>query len=193
MKSILKKSVLALGVTAIVFLIMGSSAVLSKGKASAYSPSFYGQGKFLFGNIASIQNDKDGKPAWLLSGHWKSNLVNMSEKDQVNSSVFSAPFAMVMLDGKNAHTHTITNFVLTSKSTEGNSTMVFNGTSSASLRNGIVQNVPTTVKFMGDRVVSIWVDPSMVDNHFGNTPIYGTIMRPDTGSDRVNSNSSSSR
>jgi hypothetical protein len=193
MKSILKEYGLALGVTAIGFLIMGSSAVMSIGKVSAFPPSIYGEGKFLFGNIGSIQNDKDGKPAWLLSGHWKSNLINMSENDKANSSAFSTSFEMVMLDGKNAHTHAITNFILKGKSTEGNSTLVFNGTSSASLRNGLVQNVPTTIKFMGNKVVSIWIDPSMVDNHFGNTPIYGTIMKPDAGFDRANSNSNSSR
>jgi hypothetical protein len=25
-------------------------------------------------------------------------------------------------------------------------------------------------------VISIWLDPSKVNNHFGNTPIYGTVM-----------------
>ena len=110
----------------------------SIGKVSAFPPSIYGEGKFLFGNIASIQNDKDGKPAWLLSGHWKSNLINMSENDKSKSSAFSTSFEMVMLDGKNAHTHAITNFILKGKSTEGNSTLVFDGTSSASLRNGLI-------------------------------------------------------
>ena len=65
------------------------------------------------------------------------NPVNMSENDKANSSAFSTSFEMVMLDGKNAHTHAITNFILKGKSTEGNSTLVFNGTSSASLRNGL--------------------------------------------------------
>ena len=81
MKSILNKYGLALGVTAIGFLIMGSSAVLSIGKVSAFPPSIYGEGKFLFGNIASIQNDNEGKPTWLLSGHWKTNFLNISENN----------------------------------------------------------------------------------------------------------------
>jgi hypothetical protein len=78
---------------------------------------------------------------------------------------------------------------MTNKSTENNATIVFTGTSSVSLRNGIVQNIPTTIKIMGDKVISIVVDPSKVDNHFGNTPIYGTVMKPDFRPDRFNSNS----
>jgi hypothetical protein len=28
-------------------------------------------------------------------------------------------------------------------------------------------------------VISIWLDPSRIDNHFGNTPIYGIVMDDD--------------
>jgi hypothetical protein len=154
-------------------------------------PGYPTQGNFEFGNIASIQNDNEGKPAWLLSGHWKSNLLNMSGNEQANSSVFSTSFEMVMLDGKNSHTHALTNFVSTNKSTEGDSIQVFTGTSSVSLREGMVQDIPTTIKFMGDKVVSIWVDPAKVDNHLGDTPIYGTVASGDHGRQRMVSNSSS--
>ena len=33
-------------------------------------------GQYASGNIASLQNDKDGKPAWLLSGSWRGSLTN---------------------------------------------------------------------------------------------------------------------
>jgi hypothetical protein len=154
-------------------------------------PGYPTQGNFQFGNIASIQNDNEGKPSWILSGHWKSNLLNASGSDQANSSVFSTSFEMVKLDGENSHTHALTNFISTNKSTEGNSTQVFSGTSSVSLREGMVQDIPTTIKFMDDRVVSIWVDPAKVDNHFGDTPIYGTIARGDHGAQRMDSDSTS--
>ena len=32
---------------------------------------------------------------------------------------------------------------------------------------------------MGDKVISIWLDPSRIENHYGNTPIYGVIMDVD--------------
>jgi hypothetical protein len=58
-------------------------------------------------------------------------------------------------------------------------TKVFNGTSTASLREGPVTDVPTSIKITGDKVISIWLDPSSVKNHYGNTPIYGLVMDVD--------------
>jgi hypothetical protein len=190
----LNNIVFLVGIITIGLLLAGNFGGVFLISVSAQPPPSRGyptEGNFQFGNIASIQNDIEGNPAWLLSGHWKSNLLNMSGNDQANSSVFSTSFDMVMLDGKNSHTHTLTNFISTNKSTEGDSTQVFTGTSSVSLREGMVQDIPTTIKIMGDRVVSIWVDPSKVDNHFGDTPIYGTIARGDQGPQRMDSNSTS--
>ncbi|HEY7108172.1 MAG TPA: hypothetical protein VH415_01970 [Nitrososphaeraceae archaeon] len=172
--------------------ILGSPYLISLVAAQPPPPGYPTQGNFQFGSIASIQNNNESKPAWLLSGHWKSNLLNMSEKDQSNSSVFSTSFEMVMLDGKSSHTHALTNFVPTNQSTENSTNQVFTGTSSVSLKEGMVQDIPTIIKFMGNKVVSIWVDPSKVDNHFGDTPIYGLIASDDHGPKRMGSNSSTS-
>ena len=57
-----------------------------------------------FGTIASIQNGKDGKPAWVTSGIWDFN--NMDS----NSPTFNGTFNMFMLDGSAAHVHTIRDF-----------------------------------------------------------------------------------
>ena len=85
-----------------------------------------------------------------------------------------------MLDGKNSHTHALTNFVSTNKSTEGDYFADFLLARIAYFREGMVQDIPTTIKFIaGDKVVSIWVDPAKVDNHFGDTPIYGIILQAD--------------
>jgi hypothetical protein len=46
-----------------------------------------------FGTIASLQNGKDGKPAWILSGAWDLKNVNST------SPTFNATFNMVMLNG----------------------------------------------------------------------------------------------
>jgi hypothetical protein len=55
-------------------------------------------------------------------------------------------------------------------------TKVFNGTSTASMREGPVTDIPTTIRIMGDKVISIWLDPSRIENHYGNTPLYGLVM-----------------
>ncbi len=148
----------------------------------AYSRA-YEKGNYTFGTISSIQNDESGNPAWVVSGHWKANLLsnqsNVSSQGNISSSsgpTFNASVEMIMLNGTAAHTHTITNFVLANTSMPNNMTRIFNGTSTASMREGPVTNIPTGISFMGDKVISIWLDPSKINNHFGNTPIYGTVM-----------------
>jgi hypothetical protein len=148
----------------------------------AYSRA-YRKGNFTFGTISSIQNDESGNPAWVVSGHWKANLLsnqsNVTSQGNTSSSsgpTFNASVEMIMLNGTAAHTHTITNFVLTNTSMPNDMTRIFNGTSTASMREGPVTDIPTGISIMGDKVISIWLDPSKINNHFGNTPIYGTVM-----------------
>ena len=148
----------------------------------AYSRA-YEKGNYTFGTISSIQNDESGNPAWVVSGHWKANLLsnqsNVSSQGNISSSsgpTFNASVEMIMLNGTAAHTHTITNFVLANTSMPNNMTRIFNGTSTASMREGPVTNIPIGISIMGDKVISIWLDPSKINNHFGNTPIYGTVM-----------------
>jgi hypothetical protein len=142
---------------------------------------------YTFGTISSIQNDENGKPAWIVSGHWKTNLLdNLSLADGVeganvtelsaNGTSFDVQIEMVGLDGTAEHTHTITNFVLLNTSQPNNMTEVLSGTTTASMMEGPVRDIPTTIKVMGDKVISIQLDPSKIDEHFGNTPIYGLVM-----------------
>ena len=56
------------------------------------------------GTIASIQNGKNGKPAWILSGAW--DFKNMN----TNSPTFNSTFNMAMLNGSEPHMHTIKDF-----------------------------------------------------------------------------------
>ena len=157
-------------------------------KATAF-PQPYRSGNQTFGVISSIQNDESGKPAWIVTGHWKSNLLsdNSFNASQAMGNT-TAPFAgspfdmqveMVGFDSTAGHTHTITNFVVANVSQPDNMTKVFNGTSTASMREGPVTNIPTSIKITGDKVISMWLDPSRIENHYGNTPIYGLVMDVD--------------
>jgi hypothetical protein len=120
-----------------------------------------------FGTIASVQNGKDGKPAWVTSGIWDFKNLNS------NSPMFNATFNMFMLDGSAAHKHTITDFKMTGNPTTNGNATTYNGTTTVSLKVGPATGVPISIKLMGDSAVSIWIDPSKTENHFGNTPIYG--------------------
>jgi hypothetical protein len=162
-------------------------------------------GAYAAGTIASLQNDQNGNPTWIVSGYWKGSLTmdNKTEGEGVgtgnqttattNATVntnstttaagnlttarFNAMFNMVMTNGSAMHKHKIYNFELMNMSNPNNTTSVFNGTATITMKEGPVDNVPLSVKRIDDNVISIWADPAKVNNHFGNTPIYGTIMK----------------
>ena len=152
-------------------------------------PQQYQSGNQIFGVISSVQNDESGQPAWIVTGPWTTTLLSDSPTNAsqpmgnatgpFGGSPFNIQVQMVRLDGTAGHTHTITNFVLANVSQPNNMTKVFNGTSTASMREGPVTDIPTTIRIMGDKVISIWLDPSRIENHYGNTPIYGLVMDVD--------------
>lgn len=153
-------------------------------------PQGYNTGNYTFGTVSSIQYDNNGKPAWIVTGIWKGNLplsnhssgfgeaeeivANRSTAD--GSSSFNTQFEMVRLDGKVVYDHTITNFVITNISQPNNTTKVFSGTTTASMKEEPVTDIPTSITITGGKVISIQLDPSKVDDHFGNTPIYGLVI-----------------
>ena len=76
-----------------------------------------------------------------------------------------------------AHDHEIYDFTLSDISMPNNSTTVYNGTATITMRQGPVPNVPISIKTMDDNAVSIWADPTKINNHFGDTPISGTVAK----------------
>jgi hypothetical protein len=42
------------------------------------------------------------------------------------------------------------------------------------MREGPVEYVPTSISLMDNSAVSIWFDPTKVQNHFGDSQNYGT-------------------
>jgi hypothetical protein len=147
----------------------------------SYHDKIIKPGSYALGTIASLQNDENGNPIWIVSGDYKGS-ISMNNKTQdgnrtnsLPNATLNAKFSMVMTNGSAMHDHRIYNFTLTGMSMPNNSTTVFNGTATITMRQGPVPDVPLSIKAMEDNVVSIWVDPTRVQNHFGNTPIFGTI------------------
>ncbi|MFL6461192.1 MAG: hypothetical protein ACJ71J_09610 [Nitrososphaeraceae archaeon] len=140
-------------------------------------------GLYARGTIASLQNDKDGKPAWLVSGIWRGSLTNMTSNTMSSllknlpTATFNAVFNMVMLNGSALHKHQISNFILIGMSMPNEKTVIYNGTATITMKEGQVNDVPLSIRTLDDNVISIWVDPAKTMNHFGNTPIYGTIIQ----------------
>jgi hypothetical protein len=58
-----------------------------------------------------------------------------------------------------------------------NTTSVFNGTATITMKDGPVDDISISVKRIDNNVISIWTDPTKINNHFGNTPIFGTIEK----------------
>jgi hypothetical protein len=151
-------------------------------------------GEYTSGTIASIQNGENGQPEWLLSGVWSGAVIKVDKEEltkfnQIPSNVitdkdknmlaamFQANFDMVMLNGSSLHTHNINNFTLSQISSENDKNHVVNGTATISMKDGPVNDVPVSIKVLDNNVISIWMDPAKINNHFGNTPIYGQIVQ----------------
>jgi hypothetical protein len=155
-------------------------------------------GQYAAGTIASLQAAHENTlPIWIVSGHWKASMAekevvyqkeNATGMTNVTSNLttanmnpdmtkFGASIDMVMINGSAMHTHKIYNFTLNEMSMPDNETMMFNGTSTITLRDGPVHDVPTLITVMAGNAISIYPEPSAVNNHFGPTPIYGTVSK----------------
>src|SRR5215203_2487168 len=126
------------------------------------------KGDYLFGRTIGIVDDENGNPLWIVSGTWKTNLSNQTQAGN-NSTVFDASFEMIKTDGTAKHTHTLTNFVLANVSNPNpnNNTIVFNGTSTLSMKDGSITDIPTNIQLINNDLVNIWLDSKKIDNHFG--------------------------
>ena len=140
-------------------------------------------GSYAFGTIASLQNDKNGNPTWIVSGLYKGSVSVHNEtehgaaKSSLPNATLNAKFSMVMTNGSAMHEHRIYDFTLTDMSMPNNSTTVYNGTATITMRQGPVTDVPMSIKALDNNAISVWIDPTKIQNHFGNTPIFGTIEK----------------
>jgi hypothetical protein len=134
------------------------------------------------GIMSSLQNDASGKPAWIVSGEWQMLLFKSHielKKVQPALATFSTILTMVHLNGTALHQHSMSDFKLTSansSNTNHYSSVTFNGTATITMKDGPYLNVPISIKIMNGHTVSLWIDPIRVQNHFGDTPIYGIVL-----------------
>ena len=159
------------------------AAVATSTNTSEAFPKGKNHKDIVFGAISSIQNNEEGKPAWVLSGHWLTNIVNKTKDsfNQTNAAKFDSWMYMAMLDGSAMHKHVISNFSLNDISNQGNVTS-YKGTVTVTMKDGPVEQVPVEIKVMNNHVIDISLDATKTNDHFGDTPIYGTILtRQDIG------------
>ena len=131
-------------------------------------------GVYAAGTISSLQNDENGNPTWIVSGIWKGSLSTTGSPP--NATLYSK-FNMVMTNGSALLDHEIYDFKLTNMTTLSDAITIYNGTATMTMRQGPVTNVPISIKSLESNVISLWADPAMTNNHFGDTPIFGTIEK----------------
>jgi hypothetical protein len=129
------------------------------------SPSDYEYG---YGPVASINND------WILVG----NYMGYGNPSNLSDSGFHATFSMVMKNGSAYHMHQISNATIDDVTMDGNNT-IMKGLVTVTMREGSISNVPTNWTINNNTTLTISMDHSMINNHFGDTPIYGLELTPE--------------
>lgn len=138
---------------------------------------------YVFGPIVGITEDENESTEWVLAGIWRASFPNSTDiaNNNTNGTTFNTAIEMIRPDGTARHTHTLTDFTISSSSSESasNSTL-FNGTSTVSLADGPALDIPTSVKVSNDDLITIWIDPQSVNSHFGNSSnIFGIVASPE--------------
>jgi hypothetical protein len=129
------------------------------------SPSDYEYG---YGPVASINND------WILVG----NYMGYGNPSNLSDSGFHATFSMVMKNGSAYHMHQISNATIDDVTMDGNNT-IMKGLVTVTMREGPISNVPSNWTINNNTTLTISMDHSMTNNHFGDTPIYGLELTPE--------------
>jgi len=149
------------------FVIAAALLSLTGAHTQALSGSFTDY-KFGYGPIASINND------WILAGHW----MGYHNPSNLTDSGFHSTFDMVMKNGSAPHMHQISNGTISDVKMEGNNSII-QGSVTITMKDGPVSNVPTNWTISNNNTLAIGLDPSKINNHFGESPIYGLALTPD--------------
>ncbi|MGC2575258.1 MAG: hypothetical protein WA364_27445 [Candidatus Nitrosopolaris sp.] len=83
---------------------------------------------------------------------------------------------MIKTNGKEMHSHSIYGFKLTHASINKMG-IVLVGTATVTMKDGPHTGEPISISILHEGTMSLWIDPTKTNNHFGNTPIYGTVSR----------------
>jgi hypothetical protein len=149
------------------FVIAGALLSLTGANAQALSGSLTDY-KFGYGPIASINND------WILAGHW----MGYHHLSNLTDSGFHSTFDMVMKNGSAPHMHQISNGTISDVRMDGNNSII-QGSVTITMKDGPVSDVPTNWTISNNNTLAIELDPSKINNHFGESPIYGLVLTPE--------------
>jgi hypothetical protein len=152
------------------------------------------------GEFTSLQVDADNR-TWITTGNWVL-ISDPSIAGQSGSLVnFNATIISRGTDNSGEHEHKISEFKLMNRSINSGSEgfeIVFNGTASVESDVGLYSDVPISIRIVDEAPAIISIDTQSneiepqwipgggtigvliderVEDHFGNTPIYGNVKR----------------
>jgi hypothetical protein len=138
-------------------------------------------------SMSSVSNLTTSYQDKILSGTWRIDVVNG------NVEYFKSNMTMVTPIGTDMHDHLIEfksnpatveiaalNFSQNDKNvtsiSRADGSMAFSGGADI-LTNGVIEwrAIPTSVSIFDENVINIKLDPKTVNNHFSETPIYGSV------------------
>jgi hypothetical protein len=162
-------------------LLSGFASIGSISSSVKAIPSGLTEGTYIFGPIAGLAKNETGSVDWIMVGNWRSNLANNTDtQNNQSSNLFNAAIEMIKSDGTVRHTHTVTDFVVLNVSQPDSNSTLYTGTSTLSLREGPVEDVPTNIQKDNDNnVFQLMIDFASVDYHFGDLPLYGISSNPE--------------
>ena len=149
------------------FVIAVALLSLTGTNTQALSGSFTDY-KFVYGPIASINND------WIVAGHW----MGYYNPSNLTDSGFHSTFDKAMKNGSAPHMHQISNATISDVKMDGNNSII-QGSVTITMKDGPVSNVPTNWTISNNNTLAIDLDQSKINNHFGESSIYGLALNPD--------------
>lgn len=152
------------------------------------------------GGFGSLQTDADNK-TWVTGGKWVLQSTRLNTTANSNGVDFNATIDMRGTDNSAGHSHEVSDFKLDKMSvdsTDEGSVLTFDGTATIETPVGLNTEVPIRIKltdssqiFLSSNAQSGLVEPKWVpkggvislaidqkiNDHFGNTPVYGNIRK----------------
>jgi hypothetical protein len=187
-----------LNILSLVILTLGASLLIAAIVGTFYHEYDYTRGiigegfegsvglsdvKNLRGNIISVQVDNSSSPLWILSGKWRIDDFSENKTNYVTNLKLSANITMVSTNGTGEHKHRLIDFRLTNL-TFSNRLAIMNGTASLVTSGNeqpglpaLMMNIPITTKIENLRIISIYIDKKISNHHFGESPIFGSVLR----------------
>lgn len=159
------------GLTLLVVVTFALSIVivLSNPIGSAYIAYSQVQNITKKGTFNYTQSDALANPDWINTGKW-----SLKESPSVVFT-FNAIINMAKPNGSEAHQHLINDLMIPYAPFDQANSTIIKGTTTITMDNGFfVSNEPTTIT-LSEKNISVYFDPTKIENHFGNQSITGVV------------------